>query len=352
MAQFFQGAAVKLVLAFMICGHVEATSPCQIKEYTEVPLSHAREFRLARSGEVWRISFPRLEKTLYIVNSEAETCHGGHPLELRKRFLLRATNELAAFELLESRNKIRGYSHKHFVKKRSWIRTIPEVGDPPHPELMLKHNINAYFQTPFDHLSFADQFSVTGYPLLDTAEKSPLARAEWLLYYAVLLNEWEYGQKLFEEVRTNYQTYPESSSAKKQVLIGHHYHGHWFVPGVEHDLVQMIKALGAEYVFQDLNGRGPYPVSFEEIIKRIEGVDLWLPQAAWLSYEEMKLKDGRHDFLIKRPNIKTFFLKSQGASFDFFERGPYRPDLVMEDLKALLNDEAPKHFFMRGDHGY
>jgi iron complex transport system substrate-binding protein len=347
----FSDALVKILLVICVAPvQAYAIPTCTNIEFKSFALEHSTQWRLFLSEHTAKVIFPGTNQTLYFSLSEIRECREAIGLDQRSRLGLTSTHELVALTLLNRTQLAIGMSNRHLVSDSAARGSLVELGYPVQRELLVAHSIHALFTTPFDnHLSSMESLLIHSLPLLDARERTALGRAEWLLYFGIILNEFEKAQLFYSAIVDRYEEALNFAhdGNRPMVLLGHSYHGQWFVPGVEHSFVQLILAAGFDYVFSDLNGHGPYPVSFEEVLKRSERIDYWLPQSAWSSLQEGMLIEGRHSFLMRNPKRQIYLLNREGASFPYFDLGAFRPDMILEDLVAIRQGREPNWFFYK-----
>lgn len=322
---------------------------CESLSYSTFPLEYAREIKIALHPNVARISFPSLEQKVYLSRVSEKSCAQALMPIHWKRFGLYSTNEASAFSMLESQHLIGGFAGKHWLGQSLRAESIDELGVQPTLESLLAAGIDAIFRGPYQWQDTEDRFERLGIqslPLMDVKETHPLARVEWLYYFGLVLSRFDQALALVSKIKSEISHLTQSPPiASKRFLLGHFYHGQWFTPGDDHELVQLIKTAGGESVFSELKGRGPYSISFEEVMKRRGQIDLWLPQASWNNLEEGLLIEGRHSFLHREGGPDIFLFKKEQWSIPFYESGVLRPDLVIQDLKAMMTGNNPQHYF-------
>jgi len=342
----------KLWLLFFLCS-LKAFSHdlphCESLTFSPFTLKHAREIKISLHDNVARVSIPALQETYYFSRTSTKVCLESLEPDQWKHFGLFSTNEVSAFALLEADERIAGFAGKHWLSPSVDTSAINELGVNPTLETLMAAKIDALFSGPYQMLSDEQRLKnlgVQSLSLMDMKEGHPLGRVEWLYYFGIILSRFDLAHELVERIKSTVtQLSQKTNQVSQRFLIGHFYHGQWLTPGDDHELVQLIKMAGGESVFGDLKGRGPYSVSFEEVIKRYDSIDIWIPQASWSSLQEGMLLEGRHAFLTRQGGPRIYLLKKERWSIPFFESGVLRPDLVMKDLKAMMSNQNPEHFF-------
>jgi iron complex transport system substrate-binding protein len=342
----------KIILYLFLCSTKAFSHDlphCESLTYSPFPMKYAREIKISLRDNVARVMIPSLQETYYFERTGIKSCLESLEPTQWKNFSLFSTNEVSAFILLEAQERIAGFSGLHWLSPSSDTSKMAELGVNPTLETLMASKIDALFSGPFQMMSDEQRLASLGIQslsLMDMKEGHPLGRVEWLYYFGLILSRFEQAHELVEQIKSTVTELTQpANQAPQRFLIGHFYHGQWFTPGADHELVQLIKMAGGESVFADLKGRGPYSVSFEEVIRRYNQIDIWIPQASWSSLQEGLLLEGRHAFLNREGGPRVFLLIKERWSIPFFESGVLRPDLVMKDLKAMIAGQSPEHFF-------
>lgn len=182
-------------------------------------------------------------------------------------------------------------------------------------------------------------------------ELNPLARAEYLKVFGLLIGKEKEAEQLFEEIETNYhniQSQVAQLNQKRPTILSNQIYGDiWYLPGGKSFQAQLFKDAGGEYLWSDNPSEYLINLSFETVFEKANDADYWLnvgdsqnlesliasyPNYAWFkAFQQKKVYNWSQSMTTKGGN-------------DYFETGTARPDLVLKDLAAILYpDLFPKH---------
>jgi iron complex transport system substrate-binding protein len=187
-----------------------------------------------------------------------------------------------------------------------------------------------------------------GIPNYEWREKTPLARAEWVLLFGVLSGEFDKAQAFFNGVEQKYTALQKSiqqnnKSNQLPVLIsGNLYGDQWIAPAGQSYEAQLYKDAGLAYLFDNEQGTGSIFKSLPEILKKGTSVNLWLnpgqPSRAKLLAQFQKTK-----FL---PFFEKAIYCYTSRTNKYWELAAVHPDWLLSDLSQIANRQVKKlHFY-------
>lgn len=187
-----------------------------------------------------------------------------------------------------------------------------------------------------------------GIPNYEWREKTPLARAEWVLLFGVLSGEFDKAQAFFNGVEQKYTALQKSiqqnnKSNQLPVLIsGNLYGDQWIAPAGQSFEAQLYKDAGLAYLFANEQGTGSIFKSLPEILKKGTSVNLWLnpgqPSRAKLLAQFQKTK-----FL---PFFEKAIYCYTSRTNKYWELAAVHPDWLLSDLSQIANRKVKKlHFY-------
>lgn len=187
-----------------------------------------------------------------------------------------------------------------------------------------------------------------GIPNYEWREKTPLARAEWVLLFGVLSGEFDKAQAFFNGVEQKYTALQKSiqqnnKSNQLPVLIsGNLYGDQWIAPAGQSYEAQLYKDAGLAYLFDNEQGTGSIFKSLPEILKKGTSVNLWLnpgqPSRAKLLAQFQKTK-----FL---PFFEKAIYCYTSRTNKYWELAAVHPDWLLSDLRQIANRQVKKlHFY-------
>lgn len=212
--------------------------------------------------------------------------------------------------------------------------------------------------TPFEHSGGYGRVERLGIPIIECAEymeASPLARAEWIRFYAELFGAEDRADSIFNAVEQNYlalkqKTHPRTppvgegngcaQSSQSSLLPEMLYGGQWFVPCGQSTMGIMFADAGADYLFADREGSGSVGLSFETVFDRAQDADVWI-----LKFNSSKLLTYRQLAADYQPYTRFRAFRERHiwgcdlARNHFYEETPFHPDRLLRDLIIILHPE-------------
>ncbi len=181
----------------------------------------------------------------------------------------------------------------------------------------------------------------------DYLETTPLGRAEWVKFIGLLLGRAEEAEHRFEAVVDRYlelQRLVESSlksqEERPQVILNRPMNGRWVVPGGNGYMARFIEDAGGAYLWSDADQSASLVLDIEKVFVRALQADFWLHQYGRDSLQELVSADQRLQRIkaVNKGNVVNNDARmSPAGSNDFFESGPYQPQVILSDLISLFN---------------
>ena len=198
--------------------------------------------------------------------------------------------------------------------------------------------------TPFEHSGGYGRVERLGIPIIECAEYmevSPLARAEWIRFYAELFGAENRADSLFHAVEENYLSLSAKVKGSEVSLLTEMlYGGQWFVPCGQSTMGIMFADAGADYLFADHEGSGSVGLSFETVFDRAQDADVWLIK--FNSQQPLTYRQLAADY---QPYTRFRAFQQRHiwgcdlARNHFYEETPFHPDRLLRDLIIILHPE-------------
>jgi iron complex transport system substrate-binding protein len=185
-------------------------------------------------------------------------------------------------------------------------------------------------------------------PNYEWREKSPLARAEWVLLFGVLSGEFAKAQAFFNAVEHNYTALQKSiqqnnKSNQLPVLIsGNLYGDQWIAPAGQSFEAQLYNDAGMAYLFAKEKGTGSVFKSLPEILKRGPIVNLWLNPGQPTRGAILRQYAKARYFPFYRKAIYCYTSQTN----KYWEQTAAHPDWLLSDLAQIASGKPKKlHFY-------
>lgn len=185
---------------------------------------------------------------------------------------------------------------------------------------------------------------------VDHLEETPLARAEWIRFYAAFFGKERMADSLFNITEQHYRqlvAMADTVAYKPTVLTEMKYGDAWYVPGGDSYVAHLLRDAGASYLWKDEHRTGSLPLSFEAVLLRARDCDYWLNLFMVNSKKELLGYDERYSLFKAFKNGHLYnnnrVQNSKGYS-EYWETGICSPDLLLEDLISMLHPSLlPQH---------
>jgi iron complex transport system substrate-binding protein len=180
---------------------------------------------------------------------------------------------------------------------------------------------------------------------LDHLEETPLARAEWIKFYAVFVNKQSLADSIFNMVEKNYfELKSLAANTKKHPTVFNELKcgDVWYMPGGKSYVAQLIKDASATYMWQSDSSYGSHPFSFEQVYAKAKDAEYWINLSSVNSKKELLSLEPRYaEFkavalgnLYNNNKIKN----SKGYS-TYWETAMIYPNRILSDLISIFHPQ-------------
>ncbi|MGL4293808.1 MAG: ABC transporter substrate-binding protein [Bacteroidales bacterium] len=234
---------------------------------------------------------------------------------------------------------------------------VTDLGEASAPDIekIIELEPDIILASPFENMSYG-RVAKTGIPIIECAdymEASPLARAEWIRFYSLFLNQEELADSLFNQTATSYLELKKKTKAitKKPTVFSEKKTGaSWFVPGGNSYMACFYRDSGADYIWSKNTSYGSIPLAFEEVFEKASNANFWLLKhnaAKTLTYSALQQENRLYSEFEAFKN-KNIFICNTGVK-PFYEELPLHPDRVLADFiwifhPELMKTHSPRYF--------
>jgi iron complex transport system substrate-binding protein len=178
----------------------------------------------------------------------------------------------------------------------------------------------------------------------DWNETDPLARAEWIKFFAAFYDQEDKAAAYFSKVVAEYgriRSLAADIKERPKVLVNGPFQGEWSVAGGRSYLARFLADAGATYLWADDKSTGALTLSVESVYARALKADFWLnPAFDANSKADIAALDPRFASLpaVTEGNTwnNTLRLGPEGGN-DYFESAVINPDKVLTDLVKIFH---------------
>ena len=130
-------------------------------------------------------------------------------------------------------------------------------------------------------------------------EPTALARAEWLKYVAVFLNEERKAESAYGAMRDRYRSLSQRALERPEaerpfVMTGRSTRGVFTIAGGQSYVAALISDAGGRYVWADNTAVGSARVDLEAQIRRAANTDVWINGGGWKDRQAMLQDEPRY----------------------------------------------------------
>ena len=215
------------------------------------------------------------------------------------------------------------------------------------PDLLLTYAVSAA-EPPY--LAKLRELGIRTAVIHEHLESHPLARAEYIKLFGLLTGHAALADSLFADIRDRYLALAIETDSPKKVLVNIPYADQWYIPGGDNYMTSLIHDAGGE-VIGAVPGRFESSViSVEKAFEYAQEADFWLNPGWCATKDQLRSVHPLFaDFpVIDKPVWNNTKQSTPGSGNAFWETGPARPDLILQDLRAIFDGtECPGYYYFK-----
>lgn len=236
---------------------------------------------------------------------------------------------------------------------------VAEVGSGTHSAVELALAVDPDVVFTF-YSAFADanmhpklwDVGISGVPLADHFEPTPLGRSEWMKFFAMFFNEEQRAEEAFTGITDRYRALAARAaqvSHRPAVLLGWpSTRQQWALNGGRNYMARMVEDAGGTYVWTSDSSRSLDLAHFEQVFDLAAGAEVWLGnQLGQRSLGALTADDPRLGLFgpVERRRVFDNDLgRLPSGAFPLANESLGRPDVVLADLVRILHpDLLPDH---------
>jgi len=178
---------------------------------------------------------------------------------------------------------------------------------------------------------------------IDHLEETPLARAEWIKFFALFVNKGTEADSIFNKVEKNYaelKSLAETASERPSVFSEIKYSETWYVPGGNSFMAQLLRDAAASYIWSDDKSSGSLTLGFEQVYLKAGKADYWINLSMVTSKEQLLKQESRYDQFMAFQKGNLFNNNKNVNAFgysDYWESGMIYPNRILSDLIQIFH---------------
>ena len=179
----------------------------------------------------------------------------------------------------------------------------------------------------------------------DYFEQEPLARAEWIKFFAAFIGKEKLADSIFISVETGYNeilTQVAETGDRPTVFCNLPYSGVWYMPCGENYVAKIITDAGGDFLWnheKPMNGLN-LTLNFEQVYQRAANADFWINTATFTKLKEVESTDAKFKLFKAFKTGKVYNAVnrlSPGGGMDIWETGTFTPNIVLRDLALIFH---------------
>ena len=230
------------------------------------------------------------------------------------------------------------------------------LGINPDIEKIIDLNPDAILLSPFENAGSYGKLGKLGIPIIECAdymENSALGRAEWMIFYGMLIGKEQEARSLFQAVEADYNATKSLVGDVKNrptVVTEKKYGSTWYVAGAESTVGRLLADAGADYIFKDEKTSGSVPMSPEVVFDRAQQADIWMfkyNQAIDITSKQLAEEWDGYSKMKAFRNANCGVYHCNLSLVPFYEETPFHPNLLLKDYVKILHPDVLKDYELR-----
>lgn len=271
-----------------------------------------------------------------------------------RRLVCMSSSHVGYLEAIDADSVVAGVSGLAFLGNQKVLSQAREVGYDAaldyetllrlQPDLVLTYAVGAVRPPYLDKLQ---ELGIRTVVLGEHLENHPLARAEYVKFFGALTGRQAQADSVFGAVRDHYLSMVKDTVTCK-VLINIPYKDQWFIPGGENYMTRLIRDAGGELLGAQPGREASSVIDLETAYSFAREADVWLHPGWCQKLDQLRSVHPLFgSFPVLEKSVWNNTLQTTPAGGNrFWETGPVRPDLILEDLVGIFSgDSGPKHYY-------
>lgn len=187
----------------------------------------------------------------------------------------------------------------------------------------------------------------------DYLDVTPLGRAEWGKFIAVLFNQEAQANTWFDGVVAEYEALTALTAnvaERPTVFANTPFEGTWYMPGGQSYTALLLGTAGADYLWGEDESTSTLFLDFESVFEQAASGDYWINLGFLSTLADLEASDERFaDFAaFQNGAVYNYDLRTnEFGGNDFFESAAANPHWVLADLIKIFYPElVPDHEFV------
>ncbi len=364
MNRFF---ALIFILFFFGCTEPKPKQYAQQDGSGEVKIEYARGLLISKNGDGFEVTVRNPQDTSEILGNYSlvsKSDSGEHAIHIPiESAALSSTTFVAFFDVIEQVDRISGVTFTDRVMNANLLQNISKgkvreltSGGEIDFEKVLDVNPDLFMAYAKDEGTFSriEKQGIKAVMNMEYMESTPLGRAEWIKFAGCLTGKLDEATTKFDSIASAYHALKQKAESQErpEVFTGSRYKDHWYAPGRDSYIATYIRDAGAEYTFNEIEGRASAELDMESVLVSVSDADFWgmvVSQEKPYTMDQLLEIDPMYT-RIKAVKDSSVFV-CNAAKSDYFGDAVMQPHIILADLVSVFHPELlPDHepvFFSR-----
>ena len=274
-----------------------------------------------------------------------------------KKIVVTSTTHIPMLELLGEEKALVGFQNTDYIsspKTRERIEAgfVKELGNEAllNTEILLELRPDAVIGFAMGSMNKTyNLIEKHGVPVIingDWREETPLGRAEWIKFFGALFDKEKLADSIFNTIEEDYlaaKLMAKEKTSYPTILSGAIMKNDiWSLPAGKSFVAQFLTDANLHYLWKDTHGKGSLQLSFESVLDKGQFADYWIAPGYFSSKAQLLENNPQYQNFSAFKNNKIFTASSKRGvtgGVMYYELGPTRPDLILQDLIKITNPE-------------
>lgn len=274
-----------------------------------------------------------------------------------KKIVVTSTTHIPMLELLGEEKALVGFQNTDYIsspKTRERIEAgfVKELGNEAllNTEILLELRPDAVIGFAMGDMNKTyNLIEKHGIPVIingDWREETPLGRAEWIKFFGALFDKEKLADSIFNTIEEDYlaaKLMVKEKTSHPTILSGAIMKNDvWSLPAGESFVAQFLTDANLNYLWKDTHGKGSLQLSFESVLDKGQFADYWIAPGYFSSKAQLLENNPQYQNFSAFKNNKIFTASTKRGvkgGVMYYELGPTRPDLILQDLIKITNPE-------------
>ncbi len=347
------------LMLFISCDNNQGNQNKIDNSEQEITLKYAKHFKIYKSEDSYRIEIYDRSKVI----QELRVSNNPKSSDVLKipfnKFVATSTTHLGYVEYLNSRDGLVGFPKTSFISdsilhSRVLNGSIAELGtaESMNFEKLFELNPDVIFDFP-NPISEGQKSKLVKAGMkiaviTEFYEETALGKVEWIKLFGLLLGKEELANGAFNEIEDNFLKLEKEIVVKNNdptIFSGIMYGDTWYAPGGKSFVAKFYKAAGANYVWGTDSSSGSRSFSFEKVYQDAVDADYWIGVGGQESLNNLLESNSNYGLFKAFKNKKVFSVYggvTEWGANSYFEKGVLEPDIVLQDLIIIFDENSDK----------